>query len=332
MNLSLRERTEAAAALYFEKSRDPSIQKVLPQRARTLEEALADFRETQKPGAKSYGRTIWADGQYVGDIWCYGLRSGGEPDAMVSYCVFEPSLWGRGVASKALELFLAEITDRFGLRTVGAFTFTANIGSVRVLEKNSFRREETFVEDGVESAYYLLQAGRGRVVLETERLRLRELDEEDLGAMGRILKDPEVMYAYEHGFSNKEVRQWLDRNLQRYAEDGFGLWAVIERETGDFIGLCGLTWQDWEGRQVLEVGYQFRKDRWHNGFAAEAAIACKEYAFRKLGAREVFSIIRDNNFPSQHVALRNGMSLRGSFLKHYYNMDMPHLVFSVKRL
>ncbi len=331
MNISLRTRTEETTAVYFEKTRDPDIQRVLPQRAKTVEEALADFRRTQEPGAASYGRTVWADGRYVGDVWCYGLHSGEEPDAMVSYCIFEKDLWGRGTASRALGMFLEEITDRFGLRTAGAFTFAANAGSIKVLERNGFRREETFVEDGVESAYFLWRRDYGRIILETERLRLRELEEADLEAMGRFLKDPEVMYAYEHGFTDEEVRQWLDRNLQRYAEDGHGLWAVIEKETSDLIGLCGLTWQDWEGRQVLEIGYQLRKDKWHQGFAAEAAVACKHYAFETLGAREVFSIIRDNNFPSQHVALRNGMSVRGSFVKHYYGVDMPHLVFGAGR-
>ena len=82
---------------------------------------------------------------------------------------------------------------------------------------------------------------------------------------------------------------------------------------------------------MLEIGYQLRKDKWRQGFAAEAAVACKHYAFETLGAREVFSIIRDNNFPSQHVALRNGMSVRGSFVKHYYGVDMPHLVFGAGR-
>lgn len=169
------------------------------------------------------------------------------------------------------------------------------------------------------------------VILETDRLRLRELEEGDLEAMGRILKDPEVMYAYEHGFSDQEVRQWLDRNLQRYAQDGFGLWAVIEKESGELTGLCGLTWQDWAGRQVPEIGYQFRKDRWHHGFAAEAAVACREFAFHKLDFPEVYSIIRDSNLPSQRVAARNGMAVRGSFVKRYYGVDMPHLVFSVRR-
>ena len=89
--------------------------------------------------------------------------------------------------------------------------------------------------------------------------------------------------------------------------------------------------QDCDGQQVLEVGYLFRKEFWHNGYATEAAIACRDYAFDALGAREVFSIIRDNNLPSQAVARRNGMEPRSTFVKHYYGIDMPHIVFSVRR-
>ena len=139
------------------------------------------------------------------------------------------------------------------------------------------------------------------------------------------------MYAYEHGFSEDEVRQWLDRQLERCGKYGFGLWAVIEKASGDFIGQCGVTMQDWDGREVPEIGYHLRRDQWRHGFASEAAAACKEYAFTELGFQEVYSIIRENNLPSQRVALRNGMSVRGSFIKHYYGMDMLHLVFSVKR-
>ena len=69
----------------------------------------------------------------------------------------------------------------------------------------------------------------------------------------------------------------------------------------------------------------------HQGYAAEAARACRDYAFTVLGFPEVYSIIRDTNFPSQRVALRSGMAVRGSFVKHYRGIAMPHLVFSVKR-
>ncbi len=161
MTITLGDRTEATAEVYFRRSRVPAIQRVLPQKAQTVEEALADFYETQKPGANSFGRTIYADGQYIGDVWCYCIDPAGDPQAMVSYCVFEQALWGRGAATEALRLFLEEIRERFGLERIGAFTFAGNTGSIRVLEKNGFRLQESFVEDGVESGYYLRTSSNG---------------------------------------------------------------------------------------------------------------------------------------------------------------------------
>lgn len=168
------------------------------------------------------------------------------------------------------------------------------------------------------------------MILETERLYLREMEPSDYPALCKILQDRDVMYAYEGPFSDEEVQDWLDRQLQRYAKDQVGLWAVVLKESQEMIGQCGLTLQDFCGRQVLEVGYLFQKAFWHQGYALEAAIACKEYAFAALKAEEVFSIIRDTNIPSQNVAKRNGMTLCGQFTKHYRNVEMPHLVFSVK--
>ncbi len=169
------------------------------------------------------------------------------------------------------------------------------------------------------------------MILETQRLLLRRMEQDDYDDLAEILQDPDVMYAYAHAFEDAEVQTWLDRQQERYQTDGYGLWAVILKETGEMIGQCGLTQQDWNGTSVLEIGYLFKKKFWHQGYAAEAAQGCKAYAFDKLGAKEVCSIIRDTNFASMNVAIRNGMLVRGRFIKHYYNIDMPHYVFSVKK-
>ncbi|HCO28167.1 MAG TPA: N-acetyltransferase, partial [Lachnospiraceae bacterium] len=166
------------------------------------------------------------------------------------------------------------------------------------------------------------------MILETERLYLRKMEQSDYSALCKILQDEEVMYAYEHAFSDEEVQEWLDRQRKRYEDYGFGLWLVVLKDTDEVIGQCGLTMQDCNGKQVLEIGYLFQKAYWHKGYATETAVACKKYAFETLKAKEVFSIIRDNNIPSQKVAKRNGMKVVDQFVKHYYGMDMPHFVFS----
>lgn len=158
MEILLCKREAQHVLRYFEKAQDPEIKRLLPQRASTPEEALADYRATLGPDATSYGRTIYAGGVYVGDIWCYALHQAPDPDAMVSYCIFEKAYWNRGVATRALALFLSDIQPQFGLRRIGAFTYAHNAGSVRVLERNGFQLSECFQEDGVESRYYLYRA------------------------------------------------------------------------------------------------------------------------------------------------------------------------------
>ena len=160
MTIELRERTEDHVRIYFEKTRDPEIQAMIPQTAKTAEEAVAQFEKTLLPGATSYGRTVYADGAYVGDIWCYCIDLQEEPNAMISYCLFEKHFWNKGVATEALRQFEAEILPRFGLKSLGAFTYCDNLSSVRVLEKNGFGKMEEFTDDGRLSGYFQKETTR----------------------------------------------------------------------------------------------------------------------------------------------------------------------------
>lgn len=168
-------------------------------------------------------------------------------------------------------------------------------------------------------------------ILTTERSVLRELVPEDFDEVCNLLQDERTMYAYEGAFSDDEVREWIDRQIGRYRRDGFGLWGMVEKSSGKLIGQCGITLQQWGERTVPEVGYLLRRDFWHRGFATEAARACIDYAFVTLDIAEIFSIIRDTNRASQRVAIRNGMSPVGEFVKHYRGVDMPHIVYGKKR-
>lgn len=169
------------------------------------------------------------------------------------------------------------------------------------------------------------------MITETERLYLRELTQDDFDAIKRVLQDDEAMRFYEGAFTDDEVHVWLDRQIDRYNMHGFGLWAAVLKENDEIIGQCGLTMQPWKGQEVLEVGYLFEREYWHRGYATEAAEACKEYAFSVLGVDEVCSIIRDSNIASQNVALRNGMMLIDSDIRHYKGVDMPHFRYAVRR-
>ncbi|MDX2375594.1 GNAT family N-acetyltransferase [Microbacterium sp. LRZ72] len=165
--------------------------------------------------------------------------------------------------------------------------------------------------------------------IETPRLALREMTEGDLAPLRAILQDPVAMAAYEGPFSDAEVRDWLQRMNDSYRAHGFGLWAVILRESGEMIGQCGLTRQRILGEDVLEVGYLFNPAHWHRGYATEAAAACRDHAFGVLGAPTVYAQVRDTNIRSMNVAIRLGMTVRGRFDKRFRGVTMPHLAFAV---
>lgn len=168
------------------------------------------------------------------------------------------------------------------------------------------------------------------MIFQTERMYLREMNQTDFNSLCKILQDKDTMYAYEGAFNDNEVQEWLDRQISRYQKWNFGLWAVILKENDEMIGQCGLTMQPWKETEVLEIGYLFNRLYWHKGYAIETARACKKYAFETLKANEVCSIIRDTNIASQNVAIRNGMTIRDTWIKHYRGIDMLHYRYVIQ--
>ena len=171
-----------------------------------------------------------------------------------------------------------------------------------------------------------------KFLIDTKRLIIREMQQSDYDALCRILCDEEVMSAaYESAFSPEEAQNWLNRHLKRYEDYGFGLWAVVLKETNEMIGQCGLTLQQWKEKELLEIGYLFQKAYWHRGYAAETAIACREYAFTVLDADSVCSIIWDTNIASQNVAVRNGMKIIDKAAKNFRNTEMNFFLYFAER-
>lgn len=169
------------------------------------------------------------------------------------------------------------------------------------------------------------------VVFETERLAFREMNQDDFLDLAEMLQNPKVMYAYEHDFSNSDVQQWLDRQIGRYRDYGFGLWAVISKTSGVMVGQAGLTMQPYRNKDVLEIGYLLKKEFWHFGYAREAAEGCKRYAFEQLKRDRVSSIIKSDNLASIRVAESIGMRKEDTFLTRYYSGEMLHFLYSVYR-
>lgn len=164
-------------------------------------------------------------------------------------------------------------------------------------------------------------------VLETARLLLREFALEDADALARVISDPETMRYYPAPYDRRGVVEWIDRNRRRYQYDGHGLWALVLKESNEMIGDCGLTRQQVDGVDEIELGYHLRRDHWGKGLATEAARACRDYGFENLPAGHIISLIRPENAPSRRVAQRNGMTL----WKEVVWKGLPHQVFRIRR-
>jgi RimJ/RimL family protein N-acetyltransferase len=140
--------------------------------------------------------------------------------------------------------------------------------------------------------------------LETARLRLRELTLNDVDALEAVLGDPVTMQYYPAPFPRAEVESFIRRNLARFTDAGFGLWAMSLKNSGELIGDCGCYVRDVEGNFEFEMAWHVRRDLWGRGYATEAAQTCLEYAFSGLGTERVIALVRPENVSSCRVGMK----------------------------
>jgi [ribosomal protein S5]-alanine N-acetyltransferase len=158
---------------------------------------------------------------------------------------------------------------------------------------------------------------------ETERLRFRPIRPDDVDNLLLIFGDPVAMELWPAVKTREEVVKSIERYRQRYREQGYGLWAVELKETGEFVGRAGLIRQE-EG---IEVAYSLVPRHWHPGYATEAAQACRDWAFGHLDCDRVISLVCTRNLPSCRVAERNGMRVAARIA----HAGLPHHVYAITR-
>jgi RimJ/RimL family protein N-acetyltransferase len=147
----------------------------------------------------------------------------------------------------------------------------------------------------------------------------------DLDFVSEMLSDPEVMRFYPKRYTREESRIWIDRQVARYRADGHGLWLAIEKESGEPVGQVGLAQQLVDGIYESEIGYLIHRPHWRRGFATEAALGVRGYAWDIFRRDRVISLVRPINLPSAGVARKLGMQVERETLFH----GLPHLVFAV---
>lgn len=145
------------------------------------------------------------------------------------------------------------------------------------------------------------------MIIETERLKLREYTFDDFDPLYEILSDEETMKHYPKPFDEEKVRWWIQWNIENYAKYGFGLWAIVLKETGEMIGDCGITIQNIDRELLPEIGYHIHKKYWRKGLGSEAARAVRDWAFENTGYDRLYSYMKYTNIASYSTAVANGM-------------------------
>lgn len=179
-----------------------------------------------------------------------------------------------------------------------------------------------------------------KIFAETERLILREILATDVEGFFALDSDPEVhRYLGTTPIQNKEqIVDTIAFIRQQYADNGIGRWAVIDKNTHDFIGWAGLKLiKETTNKHInyYDLGYRLRKEYWRKGLATEAAAAALVYAFDTLNASEVYAMANCENTGSNKVLTRVGLTLLETFVLHetkcnWYKIDSA--AFESKRM
>ncbi len=164
--------------------------------------------------------------------------------------------------------------------------------------------------------------------LETSRLQLRPMKISDVDELVQVFADPKVMASFDSSFfDRKQIEQWVERSIAHQNKYGYGLFSVILKSNGLLIGDCGLERMEIEGVKEVELGYELRSDYWKQGYATEAAIAVRDYAFHQLHLPRLTSLVRVGNVTAKRVSEKIGMT----FMTEITHNNHHYWQYSIKR-
>jgi RimJ/RimL family protein N-acetyltransferase len=147
-----------------------------------------------------------------------------------------------------------------------------------------------------------------KVIVKTKRLIIREFEFNDLEDLYLLMSDREVMKFSPFGvLDRRKTKEMLLEFMTSYRSNALGRWALNDRESGEFVGLCGVSLIEIDGREELAFGYRIKKEFWGNGLATEAGLAVRDYVFKKLKIKRFIALIANDNRASLKIAEKLGM-------------------------
>lgn len=171
------------------------------------------------------------------------------------------------------------------------------------------------------------------IIVETDRLIIRQYTYKDIDKLHTILSNPITMSFWPAPFSLEQTENWIERSIENYAKQGFGRWAIIFKENNELIGDCGIMLIEIDGEIRHDLGYIIDYRYWHKGLATEAARECMDYGFKKLKINKLYANMAYNHAASMAVAERIGMKKEKEFynqrnrniLTYLYSLKNPYI-------
>jgi len=168
-----------------------------------------------------------------------------------------------------------------------------------------------------------------KLILQTPRLYLREFQIADAEKMYNLSIDPAVIkYTGNDSFTSISDAKKFLLSYGDYEENGFGRWAVINKENDEFLGWCGLK-QHKNG--FVDIDFRFFREQWGRGYATESAKACLEYGFKKLQLKEIIGRVDKENKASVKVLEKLGMGYFKKDKCHRIENALYYKIASVKK-
>lgn len=306
---------------------------------------IAEIKVEVKMALKSSQNIITATDKkdFLGFI---GVEKNKIEMLFVASSVFRKGI-GKALLKEALERYLKDypciLVDCNEQNTQGlAFYKSLGFEKVGMSEKDSAGRDFPIVHLKVSKAILKKALERetsdsvaNAFVCESERVFLHPYTQADFAALHKIVSNKQTMYAWGQGFSKKQSQEWLDKQLAHYQQYGFGIWAIIEKQSGEIIGNAGLNHTEislkGKTQKIVEIGYLLHRDFWGKGYGSEVARMCVKYGFETLGLEEVYCLIKEDNTASIKVAKKLEMQKVGEYPKPYKGKKISHLVFRLEK-
>jgi ribosomal-protein-alanine N-acetyltransferase len=230
--------------------------------------------------------------------------------------------WDRGYGSELVTALIYWGFNHLGVNKLVAVTRPENQKSQYIMKKAGMRYEKLTQFRGEDYLFYVIHRNP-MIKIETSRLILRKWQEQDLKAFSDINQDPKVLEFLLASRSIQETAEWIDQIKKHFIDHGFGLWAVVLKDTGELIGYAGLNIPSFEAHftPCVEIGWRLASRHWAKGYATEAARKVLEVGFAELGLKEIVSFTVPANMRSIRVMEKIGMSrdLSGDF----YHPKLP---------